>query len=238
MGRVKYPQLYDAAWLTAEYVEKKRSTPDIGRELGCSPASVVNALHRLSIPVRGRHAGRWNPKTCERCGKEYTPSGPAQRFCSRECQAGTGTCERCGKEFLQTASRAKNGTVYRRKFCSQKCHREWQAEESTYRYVNADGYVVLQRHGKEAKPTYHVSELTPGGYLRRNVGGRRVLEHRWVMEQHLGRPLADDEVVHHVNGDRQDNRLENLQLVKAHHGKGQRFRCRSCGSHDVEAIDL
>jgi hypothetical protein len=47
---------------------------------------------------------------------------------------------------------------------------------------------------------------------RRNTTARYMLEHRFVMEQHLGRRLLRTEVVHHINGNRADNRIENLQL--------------------------
>ena len=41
----------------------------------------------------------------------------------------------------------------------------------------------------------------------------RILEHRQVMENHLGRKLTRSEVVHHINGNNADNRLANLQLT-------------------------
>lgn len=49
-----------------------------------------------------------------------------------------------------------------------------------------------------------------------------ILEHIWVMSEHIGRPLYRGETVHHINGDRLDNSIENLQLWNSSHPPGQR----------------
>lgn len=77
----------------------------------------------------------------------------------------------------------------------------------------------------------------PTRYRKMRVDGRTVFVHRHVMEQHLGRPLTADEVVHHRNGDRFDNRLTNLEVLthqshSAHHNQKHPLTkaCEACGA--------
>lgn len=78
------------------------------------------------------------------------------------------------------------------------------------RRVTEDGYVVLT--------------LAADDPLIESVrSNRQMFEHRYVMSRHLERPLERDEIVHHRNGVRGDNRIENLELWTRSHPDGQRL---------------
>ena len=77
--------------------------------------------------------------------------------------------------------------------------------------------------------------LTQEGYLRRSFHGEIQLQHRWVMEQHLGRRLWPDESVHHRNGQRSDNRLENLELWSDWQPAGQRVEDKVAWAREILA---
>ena len=73
-------------------------------------------------------------------------------------------------------------------------------------------------------------------YKQRKIKGRKILAHRAVMEEHVGRRLRCDELVHHKNGNTWDNRIENLGIVTAkqhamHHNQKHPITkaCEVCG---------
>jgi HNH endonuclease len=86
-------------------------------------------------------------------------------------------------------------------------------------------YYRLYRHG-DVGPAGRVNQVRNGidqnGYVRLWINGRTKFEHRHVVEQALGRPLESWENVHHLNGIKHDNRLENLEVWVTRQIKGQR----------------
>jgi hypothetical protein len=226
----QYPQLNDREWLDQHYTDKKLTTYEISEIVGCGAQTVSNALHAHGIRVRGRWSDRWNPKVCVRCRGEFIPTGPAAKYCSKECRSGSRECEACAQLFVPEKLPTGQEGPSAQRFCSDAC-RKWAWSQKSLaawdkrrqsrpprRRISNDGYVELY-YGAPG-----------GGYL--------VREHRQVMEDAIGRPLLPSETVHHINGDRTDNRLENLQLRQGKHGTGVAYSCNSCGSEDVTAVKI
>jgi len=122
-------------------------------------------------------------------------------------------CVTCGDEFEKHPYYVKK---YGGKYCSIKCRTFIGENNPKWR----GGRIVDKREGR-------VMVYKPGHPGARIMGGKYIYEYRLVAEQIVGRPLREDEIVHHINGDCTDNRVENLRVMsqsdhaKAHFSSGR-----------------
>lgn len=138
---------------------------------------------------------RSTSETCLICGN---PNPPLRTTCSKLC-----------RYALVAARHRKAGTRP-----PPLTDEQAAARRERIRGPNAPWW----KGGRSLTDAGYVTVAAPADYpFPQSVNAtNRIREHRMVMELHLGRALARSEVVHHVNGDRADNRIENLELHGSH----------------------
>lgn len=107
---------------------------------------------------------------------------------------------RCLKCDIEFTNGIKN---YHKKFCSPQCSNSYNAKPGKDN-PHWNG-------GKQTTGNGYVSMWMPSHPNADKRG--RILEHRYIMEQYLGRYLKRNEFIDHINGIRDDNRIENLRLA-------------------------
>ena len=160
---------------------------------------------------------------CEICGKEeyVTPSrAKTYKTCSVACAAKRSyirqskkvdkICPICGALF-----KVKPSHYNKRVCCSKKCDIERRKEmylgENNPNYGNRGEKCPAWKGGRRISNYGYVLLRKPDHPNARPDG--YILEHRYVMSQYLGRPLRDDEIVHHKDGNRLNNDISNLELM-------------------------
>lgn len=114
--------------------------------------------------------------------------------------------------------------------CSE-CGTVFRPKGKTSRYCSVP--CARKKNGGHNKKPGPIWWKNSKGYIEGRVwinGKRvRVKQHRWVMEQSIGRPLSSHENVHHINGEKTDNRIENLEIMpqgkhSAHHNNKRTYK--------------
>ena len=172
--------------------------------------------HKCANSYRNKHAPKIRGSvTCQTCGKLFEVflgdsrlKNGGVKYCSKKCSSEaqrTGSvvkCKQCGKEFYTT----------RNEFCSHRCANDYKSETADKKLYKENGYLVKHIRGYNKK------------------GNAKL--HRLVMEEHLGRKLESGEVVHHINGDITDNRIENLRVMTiGEHSSMHRKQEKANGKH-------
>lgn len=164
---------------------------------------------------------------CPNCHKDFLQieNGTTYKYCSNECHQMArapkkretpfhdAECQLCSIIF-----QVKNRLTA--KYCSDKCRSLARYRKLAGKLVKApreralygDGYINV--HGYRIIYCDHPNA---------NKKTRCILEHIFIMSEHLGRPMRKGETVHHKNGIRHDNRIENLELWTSRHPAGVRY---------------
>lgn len=166
--------------------QELKSTRLVADKMQLSPATIRHSLKQAGVPTP-RQGRRHNPySACDR-NSELVLKMCAEGSNLNEMAAAVGTKGAEVKKFLRRQGVTKE---FEKATCGEK-HYAWKG-----RLIDKDGYVLIHQKG-------HPNARKHTHYL---------FEHRLVMEKALGRLLGPSEVIHHRNGVKHDNRLENLQL--------------------------
>lgn len=141
------------------------------------------------------------PKFCLYCGTEIPFANRRRDYCDHECLLLSGALVRL------------HPRPWPDRFCVI-CNTRLLPRhgESWQRWISRQFCAICndQRTGQFAAHWQGGRRLRDDGYIMLNLNGVEILEHRYIAEQLLGRPLTDDEITHHINEVRTDNEPANL----------------------------
>lgn len=234
MAPIKYPQLQDREWLASRYVEQTQSADNIAQELGCTKYAVYHALKKHGIEKRA-HTSRFPQLNDKEWLREHyvdkrlslpeiaeLVGSTVGNVHAHLKSAGIPTRDR--KEGLR---RDAEGRVVRAESKTRNASIRKAYEERALRGERIAGPQHHHWKGGRVQKGQYIVVYAPD-HPRAKPQNPYIQEHVLVMEKELGRFLDRDEIVHHRNHIKTDNRPENLEVktraqhISEHWAEGRR----------------
>lgn len=185
-------------------------------------------------------------KICDKAIPCYPSTYNKKVYCSKECRERLKVievnCLYCN-DLFKIAQSKYNKWGYRGKCCSDDCFKEYQTTldqkvklKHTYKCDNCGKIFIKARNSKKYKfcsqecsryymvgdkaNSYKGGTITTQGYKAIKIGNKYILEHRIIMEENIGRKLTRREQVHHIDGNKLNNDISNLDIIDiSKHGR-------------------
>lgn len=186
------------------YRATKLGLKKIAEKYNCCPDAIRNALIRENVKLNPK-GNRYREFSIDEINKMINmyKTGNSQNAIAEEFST---------HQSIISKMLRQNGIKPKHRIAKGSRHGMWKGG-----FINIEGYKYIQM-----SPEHKFSSMQQrSGY---------VAEHRLIMAEHLERALKPSETVHHLNGDKLDNRIENLELRQGKHGTGQVMYCLDCGS--------
>lgn len=214
----------------------KRICLSCGKEFKSYPSETTKKF--CSRECQKNYTRRVTP--CPICSKEIISSPSTighKKYCSKKCREKDylieTICVICGSMFKVKRCHVNIKTLSNR-CCSDKCKKDfiklnrrnkehicsgcgitfigYRNNKTQLKFCGQDCSKNFMR-GERSPFFSNGSTVTSGGYRAILIGEKYILEHRLIMEEHLGRKLERDENIHHKDGNKLNNKIENLELM-------------------------
>lgn len=203
------------------YTVEKMSAIRIANILGCSDGAVARAVRDAGFEIRSIK-GQPKPQSVRKSFTEDEKSLIVKLW--EEGMPKYKIAQAVGSSIppVEGVLKSLGFNPFDSRRATKESHGHWRGG----RIKDRNGYIKIIVDES-------IKEFLPNDYYQRYAA-----EHRVVMARHLNRPLKPNETIHHIDGNKENNSISNLQLRQGSHGAGQIWKCASCGSTDIESKPL